>query len=145
MPSPDPSSILPFWWLCLLSSSNSSQTRFTNVTGSHGPEFSFRLLPQWRYSSKYLFAWIFENYNYPKLIGLLNSLLRKVLTVFFAKKTCAELIVSFPLIRRFTIYSVVIIRANFILSLALSVYVRQHWFANAQQRRLSISSPSRGS
>ena len=85
------------------------------------------------------------SYNYPRLIGLSNSLLRKVATVLFPKKTCAELIVSFPFIRRITIYSVVIIRANFILSLVLSVYIRQHWFSNAQQRRLSISSPSRGS
>ena len=66
------------------------------------------------------------SYNYPRLIGLSNSLLKKVATVLFPKKTCAELIVSFPLIRRITIYSVVIIRANFILSLVLSVYIRQH-------------------
>ena len=85
------------------------------------------------------------SYNYPRLIGLSNSLLRKVATVLFPKKTYAELIVSFPLIRRITIYSLVIIRANVILSLVLSVYIRQHWFSNAQQRRLSISSPSRGS
>ena len=83
------------------------------------------------------------SYNYPRLIGLSNSLLRKVATVLFPKKTCAQLIVSFPLIRRITIYSVVITRANFILSLVLSVYIRQHWFSNAQQRGLSISSPSR--
>ena len=41
-----------------------------------------------------------------------------------SRKTYAELIVNFPLIRRITIYSVFVIRANFILTLAvLSVYV----------------------
>ena len=64
------------------------------------------------------------SYNYPGLTGLSNSSLRKVVTVFFSRKTCVELIVSFPLIRRITIYSVFIIRANFILTLAvLLVYV----------------------
>ena len=43
------------------------------------------------------------SYNYPRLIDLSNSLLRKVATVLFPKKTCAELIVSFPLIQRITI------------------------------------------
>ena len=38
------------------------------------------------------------------LTGLSNSSLRKVINVLFSGKTCTELIVSFPLIRRITIY-----------------------------------------
>ena len=44
------------------------------------------------------------SYNYPGLTGLSNSSMREVVTVLFSRKTCAELIVSFPLIRRITIY-----------------------------------------
>ena len=40
----------------------------------------------------------------PGLTGLSNSSLRKVVTVLFSRKTCAELIVCFPLIRKITIY-----------------------------------------
>ena len=44
------------------------------------------------------------SYNYPGLTGLSNSSMREVVTVLFSRKTCAELIVSFPLIRKITIY-----------------------------------------
>ena len=60
----------------------------------------------------------------PGLTGLLNSSLRKVVTVLFSRKTCTELIVSFPLIRRITIYWVFVIRTNFISTfVVLLVYV----------------------
>ena len=44
------------------------------------------------------------SYNYPGLTGLSNSSMREVVTVLFSRKTCAELIVSFPLIGKITIY-----------------------------------------
>ena len=64
------------------------------------------------------------SYDYPGLIGFSNLSLRKVVTVLFSRKTCAELIVRFPYIRKITIYSVFVISPNFILTLVvLSVYV----------------------
>ena len=95
------------------------------MTGSHGPEFPSGCsindsIPQNTYLG--------ENFKLqlPQIDRLIEFTLKKGRNCLFPKKTCAELIVSFPLIQRITIYSVVIIRANFILSLVLSVYICEH-------------------
>ena len=132
-----------FRWLCLLSSSNGSQMRFIDVTGSHGPEFSFRLLHQWRYSSKYLFGQIFK-LQLPQIDRLVKFTLKKGRNCLNFKKDLCRAYRQFPIVPKDYHLLGFIIRANFILTLILSIYVRRQWFANAQQRQLSISSPSRG-
>ena len=95
------------------------------MTGSHGSEFPSGCsindgIPQNTYLGEYF------KLQLPQIDRLVEFTLKKGRNcLMFPKKTCAELIVSFPLIRRITIDSFVIIRANFILSLVLSVYIRQ--------------------